>query len=36
MIRLQIIDEIAEYDEQLAENFESQRKLLLNNDSEDE
>ena len=35
MIRLQIIDEIAEYDEQLAENFESQRKLLLNNDSEE-
>ena len=35
MIRLQIIDEIAEYDELLAENFETQRKLLLNNDSEE-
>ena len=35
MIRLQIIDEIAEFDEQLADNFESQRKLLLNDDSEE-
>ena len=35
MIRLQIIDEIAEYDDELAEKFESQRKLLLNSDSEE-
>ena len=35
MIRLQIIDEIAEFDELLADNFESQRKLLLNDDSEE-
>jgi len=35
IIRLQIIDEIAEYDDELADKFENQRKLLLNNDSEE-
>ncbi len=35
IIRLQIIDEIAEYDDGLADKFETQRKLLLNNDSEE-
>ena len=36
MIKLQIIDEIAEYDDELAEKFETQRKLLLNSDSEED
>ena len=35
MIRLQIIDEIAEFDDELAEKYETQRKLLLNSDSEE-
>ena len=35
IIRLQIIDEIAEYDDELADKFETERKLLLNNDSEE-
>mgnify|MGYP001180336427 FL=1 len=35
IIRLQIIDEIAEYDDELANEFETQRKLLLSNDSEE-
>ena len=33
--KLQIIDEIAEYDDELADKFETERKLLLNNDSEE-
>ena len=34
IIRLQIIDEIAEFDDQLAEKYEVQRKTMLNNDAE--
>ena len=34
IIRLQIIDEIAEYDDNLAENYELQRKAILNSASE--
>lgn len=34
IIRLQIIDEIAEFDDQLAEKYEIQRKTMLNNDAE--
>lgn len=34
MIRLQIIDEIAEFDDQLADKYEAERKLLLGSGSE--
>ena len=34
IIRLQIIDEIAEFDDQLAEKYENQRKTMLNSDAE--
>ena len=34
MIRLQIIDEIAEFDDQLADKYEAERKLLLGSSSE--
>ena len=36
MIRLQIIDEIAEFDDQLADKYEAERKLLLGSNSEDD
>ena len=36
IIRLQIIDEIAEYDDQMAERYELQRKALLNCEDESE
>ena len=36
IIRLQIIDEIAEYDDQMAERYELQRKALLNCNDESE
>ena len=36
MIRLQIIDEIAEFDDQLADKYEAERKLLLGKNSEDD
>ncbi len=36
MIRLQIIDEIAEFDDQLADKYEAERKLLLGGNSEED
>ena len=36
IIRLQIIDEIAEFDDQLADKYEAERKLLLDGNSEDD
>ena len=36
IIRLQIIDEIAEFDDQLANKYEAERKLLLGGNSEED